>query len=92
MTGLTPGRTYTVNVWAINAVGFSAALTRSLTTLTLSVPSAPRSVAVDSVTSTTARVSWLAPLSDGNSPLEGYRVTLTYITAPASPQPGQPKC
>jgi hypothetical protein len=67
-------------------------LTRSLTTLTLSVPSAPRSVAVDSVTSTTARVSWLAPLSDGNSPLEGYRVTLTYITAPASPQPGQPKC
>jgi hypothetical protein len=48
-------------------------------------------VAVDSVGSTTARISWLSPLSDGNSPLEGYRVTLTYIPAPATAPTGPTK-
>jgi hypothetical protein len=86
VTGLSPGTAYTVYVWALNGVGYSEGGSRSFTTLSLSKPSSPRDLAVSNITTTFAFVTWSAPLNDGNSPISGYQVGLSYAP-PTSADP-----
>jgi hypothetical protein len=83
VTGLTTGTTYTFTVQAINPTGAGPASSPSnaVTPLNPVAPSAPTGVAAQPATSS-ARVTWNVPQSDGDSPITGYTVT-PYIGATA---------
>ena len=81
ITGLTTGTTYTFRVEAINpnGAGPASAASNPVTPLTAVAPSVPRSVSAQPA-SQSARVTWTAPQSDGDSAITGYTVT-PYIGA-----------
>ena len=85
ITGLTTGTTYTFTVEALNANGTGVASAHS-NPVTPTGPVAP--VKPTDVTakpgSMSARVSWAAPDSDGDSPITGYTVT-PYVGPQAQP-------
>jgi hypothetical protein len=83
ITGLTTGTTYTFTVQALNpnGAGPASAASNPVTPLTAVAPSVPRSVGAQAA-SGTARVTWTAPQSDGDSAITGYTVT-PYIGAAA---------
>ena len=83
VTGLTTGTTYTFKVEALNpgGAGPASAASNPVTPLTAVAPSAPRSVAAEPA-SQSARVTWTAPQSDGDSAITGYTVT-PYVGAVA---------
>jgi hypothetical protein len=79
--GLQSGKTYSLYVWAQNSIGFSdnsGTGQSSFTTLALTTPSKPRDKTVSSVSYTSANVSWLPPVTDGNSALLGYKISFLY--------------
>ena len=88
VTGLTSGTTYRFTVQAINPTGSGPASAQSnaVTPLNPVVPAKPTNVAATGATQS-AKVSWTAPASDGDSAITGYTVT-PYIgsTAQASVQ------
>ena len=83
VTGLTQGTTYTFSVTAVNAngAGPESAKSNTVTPLGAVAPAAPTNVAATPATST-ARVTWTASASDGDSAITGYTVT-PYIGATA---------
>ena len=90
VTGLTSGTTYRFTVQAINPTGSGPASAQSnaVTPLNPVVPAKPTNVSATGATQS-AKVSWTAPTSDGDSAITGYTVT-PYIgsTAQASVQAG----
>jgi N,N-dimethylformamidase beta subunit-like, C-terminal/Domain of unknown function (DUF4082)/Fibronectin type III domain len=83
VTGLTTGSTYTFTVQAVNPNGSGpvSAQSNAVTPLTAVAPSAPTGVSALPA-SNSARVTWTAPDSDGDSAITGYTVT-PYIGATA---------
>lgn len=79
MNGLTNGTAYafTVTAWSINSPGPASAASADVIPRT--VPDAPIDVTA-TAGEESARVTWSPPVSDGGSPVIGYRVT----TAPAA--------
>ena len=81
-SGLTNGTSYTFTVAARNAVGTSAAsapstpVTPLAPVVVLYPPSSPTTVTA-SASDASASVQWLAPASDGGSPITGYVVAST---------------
>ncbi|MGA8211410.1 MAG: peroxidase family protein [Nocardioidaceae bacterium] len=77
VTGLTNGRTYSVRVQAVNAVGVSPwSASRSVTPAT--TPSAPRGLRVARGAAggaLTVSARWTAPASNGGSTVTAYRVS-----------------
>lgn len=80
-TGLLAG-TRTFRVYAVTAYGSSPA-SDPVTSVTYTVPSVPRSVAINATK--TATVTWLAPLDSGGVPLDGYRVQIATENTFAQP-------
>ena len=74
VTGLTNGTGYTFTVVARNSAGASPPSEPSSTVVPATVPGAPASVTAVKGDSSVA-VSWLAPGSNGGSPITGYTVT-----------------
>jgi N,N-dimethylformamidase beta subunit-like protein/uncharacterized protein DUF4082/fibronectin type III domain protein len=76
VTGLTTGTTYTFTVQAINASGGGPASAQSnaVTPAAAVVPTAPSGVLAGPATSS-ARVTWTLPASDGDSPITGQTIT-----------------
>jgi hypothetical protein len=76
ISGLTTGTTYTFRVEALNpnGAGPQSAASNPVTPLTAVAPSVPRSVAAQPA-SQSARVTWTAPQSNGDSAITGYTVT-----------------
>lgn len=83
--GLTNGTTYYVEVVARNADGTGAASAPRVAGKPGAKPSIPRLVLVNRVFSGVA-VSWLAPSSDGGSPITGY-TALAYDTTSLTADP-----
>lgn len=75
ITGLTNGRSYTFSVYAINAVG-SSPVTVSAAVIPFTLPGTPTGLAVTRGNAS-LNVSWVAPASDGGSPITGYTITYT---------------
>ena len=75
VTGLTQGTTYTFKVEAINPTGTgpASAASNPVTPAGAVVPTAPTAVQA-AAASSSAKVSWTAPDSDGDSPITGYTV------------------
>jgi hypothetical protein len=90
VSGLTTGTTYTFKVQAINPNGSGpdSAASNAVTPLTAVVPPPPTGVSA-SAASGSARVTWTAPASDGDSAITGYTIT-PYVgsTAQAPVQAG----
>jgi hypothetical protein len=86
VTGLANGTSYTFDVAAVNAVGtgpFSAVSTPVVPKAPATVPGGP-TIGTTVPGSTTARVAWTAPASDGGSPITGY-VVRGYVAAATTP-------
>ncbi|MGA3147456.1 MAG: HD domain-containing phosphohydrolase, partial [Acidimicrobiales bacterium] len=74
VSGLTNGDTYSFTVTASNVVGLGATTDFSNTVTPATVPGAPLSVTA-TAGDADATVTWTAPVSDGGSPVTGYRIT-----------------
>ncbi len=48
-------------------------------TIAVTTPSPPRDKAFSSITTSSAYMTWSPPLSDGNSPITGYQIALSYL-------------
>jgi predicted phage tail protein len=76
ITGLTNGTTYTFTVAATNLVGTGPDSTASgPVTPAATAPGPPTIIRNATAANQKATVSWLAPASDGGSPITGYVVT-----------------
>lgn len=78
LTGLSPGTTYYLSVYAQNAFGGTYSSVVTATTLALATPSAPTIGALEATGPTTATVTYFASTNDGGS-------TITSYTAVSSP-------
>jgi hypothetical protein len=85
VSGLTNGTTYTFKVRASNPTGTGpdSASSNAVTPLTSVEPAVPTNASAV-LGSQSARLSWTAPSSDGDSPITGYVVT-PYVGATAQP-------
>ena len=81
VTGLTNGTTYTFTVAATNSAGTGAASLASNAVTPATLPGAPTGV-VATAGNASATVTWVAPASNGGSPVTGYTIT-PYIGATA---------
>ncbi len=87
---LTNGTTYTFTVKAVNPTGSGpeSSASNPVTPLNAVAPTPPTGVQASPAT-TSARVSWTVPGSDGDSPITGYTIT-PYIGATAQPTADAP--
>lgn len=69
----TNGQQYTLRIFAVNAIGTSAA-SSTVNVTPISVPTAPRGLDTTS-DSGEITLDWTAPLSDGGSPITSYVIT-----------------
>src|SRR4029078_9481684 len=96
-TGLSNGTAYTFRVAALNAVGRGSASVVSDSVVAATVASAPRDVSA-SPGNGFAYLSWVAPTSDGSSPITDYEVSVynssggaaTGVTGTTSRRVGSP--
>lgn len=70
-----PGVFYRFSVEAKTSVGLSTPVTITVKTISLSKPSAPRSLTLKSNLVNKITLSWLPPLSSGSSPVTDYIIT-----------------
>lgn len=82
ITGLTGGNTYIFAVAATNIYGDSASLSTTVSQKASAVPDAPAvpTVATDSGTATSVRISWAAPTTN-NEAITAYDIRLETSTA-----------
>jgi fibronectin type 3 domain-containing protein len=71
--GLTNGTTYSLTVRATNGVGTGPA-SNALTAKPLTVPAAPQNLVASQNKTKGVNLAWAAPLTDGGSPVTGYRI------------------
>jgi hypothetical protein len=74
VSGLTAGTSYTFTVVATNAIGPGSVSQPSNSIVAVTVPGVPTSV-VATASGGSAILKWLAPASNGGSPVTGYVVT-----------------
>lgn len=74
VTGLTAGQSSTVTVRYSLSGYNSIDITSTGSATSISVPGVPRSLTVDNITFSSARINWVAPLSDGGSAITRYEV------------------
>jgi hypothetical protein len=74
LTSLTPNTLYYFRAYAVNSAGTSTGAILSTTTLQWAVPGAPTGVTA-TAGNTQASVTFIAPASNGGSPITGYTVT-----------------
>jgi titin len=82
--GVLPGKTYYFRILAHNAVGWGSSAYGSVT-VPPKVPGVPATCAAVQLGgngSTTARITWSPPVSDGGSPILFYRVTAIKYNGP----------
>ena len=78
LTGLTNGTSYTLSVVATNAAGSSAAgAAPGAVVPTTTVPLPPASLQAAAAGNGAVRLAWVAPTSDGGSPITGYTISST---------------
>lgn len=75
--GLTYGATYQVSVIANNSAGASKATVSASVKVPAVAPDAPTNVALATVSTNSARVSWKAPVNNGGAEIASYTVVLT---------------
>ena len=78
MSPLVSGGTYNLSVAAVNAAGEGPEVTMAVivsATAGATVPSIPTAVLVTAPSTSQATVAWSPPVSDGGSPITGYRVS-----------------
>ena len=75
-TNLDPSRMYETKIVTVTSTARAetSSNTASALVMPLALPSAPRSLQVDAVNSSTALVSWSAPATDGGSPLLSFSI------------------
>lgn len=71
--GLTQNSTYTYRVSAVNLAGTSSPSNMTSAT-TFTVPSPPTSLATNATSSSQINLSWIAPSSNGGTPVTGYEI------------------
>ena len=81
-TGLSPGNSYTGELWAVNSVGSSTTVDFSATTSSIALPGAPSIFGVSS-TASSISFSWSTPSSGGGT-INGYEYRVS-----ASPTGGR---
>ena len=74
VTGLTNGTTYTFTVSAVNTAGTGTPSAASSAVTPTTVPGAPTGVSA-TAGNASATVTWVAPASDGGTPVTGYVIT-----------------
>lgn len=79
-TGLTAGGNYQIKIVAVNLVGSSVASEVSYFQCA-DISDAPSTPILESTTPTSISVAWNEPLSDGGSPISGYRLYMNDILA-----------
>lgn len=72
-TGLSIGTTYNYIVYALNPQG-STVSNNQLFTTTWNVPLAPNGLSATALSTTSIALSWASPLSDGGTPITGYKI------------------
>jgi titin len=73
VTGAAPVTRYLIRVAAVNVIGSSEYLTGEVSTLA-TVPSAPRSLAISNLDTTSLLLSWMIPASNGGADITDYKV------------------
>jgi len=64
----------------MNGLGYSDDPAQAdFNTIAVTTPSPPRDKAFSSITTSSAYITWSPPLSDGNSPVTGYQIALSYL-------------
>ncbi len=82
---LSASTSYTIVVLTLSGLIYSSSSENYFTTVAPStVPTPPRDLTVDNITSTSAFFSWTAPVSPGSTPVTGYDVFLLYALHPPS--------
>lgn len=73
-TGLTTGDSVVYKISAINAEGTSAASSASNAAVTWTVTDPPVATSATAVSDTQIDLVWVAPVSDGGTPVTGYKI------------------
>ena len=74
VNNLTKGKAYKFRVSAVNSLGTGAPSAVLSLTMGVTVPSAPRTLVIGTVTSTTAALTWTPPTTNGGATISDYLV------------------
>ena len=90
MSALTPGRSYSFRLVAVNAVGHSAASAATHTAMCKEEPSTLAAPAFVARTTSSITMQWVAPEFDNGAPTTKYRLTIRDDTAVPLSHPTPP--